>query len=48
MKKNKFKGTTGGQDMVLWSPSHPLKVIQWLFNYKIHFLVVWTLPLELP
>ena len=25
-----------------------IKVIQWQFNYKLHFLVVWTLPLGLP
>ncbi len=25
-----------------------IKVILWQFNYKIHFLVVWTLPLGLP
>ncbi len=24
------------------------KVIQWQLNYKIHFLVIWTLPLGLP
>ncbi len=25
-----------------------IKVIQWQFNNKIHFLVVWILPLGLP
>ena len=23
-----------------------LKVIRWQFNYKIHFLIVWALPLN--
>ena len=25
-----------------------IKVILWQFNYKMHFMVVWTLPLGLP
>ena len=32
----------------IWAVSGSIKVILWQFNCKIHFLVVWTLPLGLP